>query len=90
MDKDIEEKWQNFFKTLEPRIIKLENSYEDMSNLFRSKVESVKFSEHFPLITTKIEESESNIASLKGLAVLVHDIRSNDSRCTNIRFMHEL
>ena len=29
MDKDIEEKWQNFFKTLEPRIIKLENSYED-------------------------------------------------------------
>ena len=30
------------FKTLEPRIIKLENAYEDMSNLLSGKVESVK------------------------------------------------
>ena len=29
IDKDIEEKCQNFFKTLEPRIIKLENGYKD-------------------------------------------------------------
>ena len=29
----VKEKCQNFFKTYEPRIIKLENGYEDMSNL---------------------------------------------------------
>ena len=65
IDKDIEEKCQNFFKTLESRIIKLENRYEDMSNLLSGKVESVKFSEHVRQNTTKTEELESNIASLK-------------------------
>ena len=29
IDKDIEEKRQDLFKTLEPRIMKLENGYED-------------------------------------------------------------
>ena len=66
IDKDIEEKCQNFFKTLESRIIKLENRYEDMSNLLSGKVENVKFSEHVRQNTTKTEELESNIASLKG------------------------
>ena len=65
-DKDIEKKCQKFLKTLEPRIIKLENDYEDMSNLLSGKVESVKFSEYIQQNTTKIEELESNIASLKG------------------------
>ena len=37
-----------------------------MSNLLSGKVESVKFSEHIQQNTTKIEELESNIASLKG------------------------
>ena len=37
-----------------------------MSNLFSGKVESAKFSEHVQQNTTKIEELESNIASLKG------------------------
>ena len=37
-----------------------------MSNLLSGKVESVKFSEHIQQDTTKIEELESNIASLKG------------------------
>ena len=61
-DKDIEENSQNFFKSLEPRIIKLENDYEDMSNLRSGKVESVKFSEHVQQNTTIIEELESNIS----------------------------
>ena len=46
--------------------MKLENDSEEMSNLLSGKVESVKFSEHFQQNTTKIEELESNIASLKG------------------------
>ena len=37
-----------------------------MSNLLSGKVESVKFSKHVQQNTTKIEELESNIASLKG------------------------
>ena len=59
IEKDIEKKFQNFVKTLEPRIIKLENDSEEMSNLLRGKVVSVKFSEHFQQNTTKIEELES-------------------------------
>ena len=66
IDKDIEEKCQNFFKTLESKIIKLEHGYENMSNLLTGKVESVKFSEHVQQNTTKTEELESNVASLKG------------------------
>ena len=37
-----------------------------MSNLLTGRVESLKFSEHVQQNTTKIEELESNIASLKG------------------------
>ena len=37
-----------------------------MSNLLSGKVESVKFSEQVQQNTTKIEELESNKASLKG------------------------
>ena len=37
-----------------------------MSNLLSGKVESVKFSKHVQQNTTKIEELESNIASLEG------------------------
>ena len=66
IDKDIREKCQKYFKSLEPRIIKYENDHEDMSNLLSGKVESVKFSEPLQQNTTKIEELESNIASLKG------------------------
>ena len=33
---------RKMFKTLDPRIIKLENAYEDMSNLLSGKVEIVK------------------------------------------------
>ena len=49
----ISKKNTNFFKTLEPRIIKSENGYEDMSNLFSGKVESAKFSEHVQQNTIK-------------------------------------
>ena len=66
IEKDIEEKCQNFFKFLEPRVIKLENDYKDMSNLLSAKVESVKFGEHVQQNTTKIEELESTIVFLKG------------------------
>ena len=37
-----------------------------MSNLLSAKVESFKFSERFQQNTTKMEELESNIVSLKG------------------------
>ena len=57
---------KTFVKTLESRIIKLENRYEDLSNLLSGKVESVKFSEYVQQNTTKTEELESNIDSPKG------------------------
>ena len=56
---------KNLKKVLEPRIIKLKNGYEDMSNLLGGNIESVKFSGHAQQNTTKIEELE-NKASPKG------------------------
>ena len=46
IDKVIEEKCQNLFKSFEPRTIDLKNGYEDMSNLLSGKVECVKLSKH--------------------------------------------
>ena len=66
---------ETFFKRLELRIIKLKNGYEDMSNLLRRKVESVKFNEHVQQNTTKIEKLESNIVSLKGV---IKSLQEND------------
>ena len=68
---------ETFFKRLEVRIIKLKNGYEDMSNLLRRKVESVKFNEHVQQNTTKIE---SNIASLKGV---IKSLQENDQHLSN-------
>ena len=66
---------KTFFKSLELTIIKLKNGYEDMSNLLRRKVESVKFNEHVQQNTTKIEKLESNIVSLKGV---IKSLQEND------------
>ena len=71
---------ETFFKRLEVRIIKLKNGYEDMSNLLRRKVESVKFNEHVQQNTTKIEKLESNIASLKGV---IKSLQENNQHLSN-------